>query len=293
MPGFEGSPKQHICAIILGMTSAVGPPAAPLHDAALSAAVTFLTGAPNSPALVPWGRLRREDFRLLREWTSQGYTPEAARRVLLAVRRAVRSSEGAPEDEACAPLPRAALMAATRCRLVQRVTPALGQRSARMLLEACDADDAAARRDAAMIALMLNGGVTAAQAIALRCADYDDSTRVLRLPAPAARTRRALLIAGDTAAKLECWLEVAGRGGPLFRVVDSRGVTSAPLTPRLARQALQQRAAAAGLPPLTPTDLRLRFLAGLRERVRRESGPLAVRVEAEDGQPILLYHVLD
>lgn len=266
----------------------------PFAAAALEPAVEFLTGTRMEPRLLPWASLTAQDLRTLRTWATECLSPEAARRVLLAVRCAVRAC-GREAGQAAVPH-EATLAFLTRIRRPSPPGNGPGKRVLQRLLETCAADASPrGRRDAAIIALIAYAGLRAWDFRALRRSDYDEEVLLLRLPGRGSdRVRRVVWLDEGCAGLLSAWTAASGAGSSfLFPSSTGSAVKAGGLAPASVRRILARRAREAGMQGLTPGELRAVFLNGLRERYRQGQGSqVAVRAEDEDGQPLLLYRSL-
>lgn len=122
---------------------------------------------------------------------------------------------------------------------------------------ASDASPAGARDDA-LLCLLRSAGLRRAEAVALDLRDYDRSNGQLRLRGAAREADRWLSTGAELREALDRWLAIRGEApGPLFNPVNKGGRIE---RRRLSEQAIyiacQKRASEAGLPPVSPEDLR-------------------------------------
>jgi integrase len=252
-------------------------------SAELEAVAEFLTGGRGAAGQLPWRLLGREDVRVVRQWARETLSPGSQRRVLLELRRAVTSPVEEPDDGVVpAQLPMNLLRAT---RPARRDAPGLASRQARLLLDACrSADGQLARRDCAVISLMLLAGVRRHEVTSLQRGDFDDTEG--RLEVKGRGRRRSVVLGGECLSDVERWLSVRGGVvGPFVLAfaanceMQSRGVTVSAINALVRRRGTE-----AGLVGVTPGDLRGRFLWQLRS-----SGDFAGRAcryyLSEDGQP--------
>jgi integrase len=163
----------------------------------------------------------------------------------------------------------------------------IGARLARLLLDACrGATDATARRDSAVVSLLLLAGLRRRELIGLRRGDYDESDGRIEVKTRRGE-RRSILLEGDCRGDLEHWLTERGSGGgPLFLAYSSSG---APVPRGIAASTVNgivaRRCAEAGLDGLTPGLLRSRFVWQLQSGSRQGNGSRCRYYLAEDGQP--------
>lgn len=119
-----------------------------------------------------------------------------------------------------------------------------------------------ALRDAAMIALLYATGLRRAEVVALALADYDAETGGLRVRRGKGHADRALYVANRPKALLDAWLAQRGQDpGAIFRPVTRGGrIQPRALTDQAVYNMLRERARRAGLPHMTPHDLRRTFV---------------------------------
>lgn len=254
----------------------------PVINAELQSVAQFLTGSPLASA-VPWRQLGSEDLRIVRRWAGEVMPHPAQRRLMRELRHAIRCAE-APED---VPDVAAVSPGLLRAHHSGRAAAPIPARTARLLLEACrEAGDATARRDGALISLMLLAGLRRQEVVSLRRGDYDDADGRVEVKTRR-HGRRSVLLEGECLADLEHWLAERGSGGgPLFLAYNGRG---APLPKGIAASSvnriLARRCAEAGIGGLTPEALRGRFLWQLQGGVRQGNGQACRYYLSEDGQP--------
>jgi len=249
----------------------------------LEAVAEFLTGS-QMAASVPWRLLGSEDLRVVRRWAGEALPQPAERRLMRELRQAIREAE-TPEEEPAISAVRPALLRASKRRA--EVGP-IGARPARLLLELCrDATDSTARRDCAVISLILLAGLRRQEVVGLQRGDYDDADGRVEVRSRRGG-RRSVLLEGECRVDLDRWLAQRGGGaGALFLAFDSTGE----LMPRgvagsTVNRLLVRRCAEAGLDGLTPRALRGRFLWQLQAGARPGTGGQRCRYYlGEDGQP--------
>jgi len=207
----------------------------------------------------------------------------AERRLLRELRHVIRSAD-APEDEPAGMLIRPDLLRTQRRR---EASPPIPARPARMLLELCrDASDATARRDCAVISLMLLAGLRRQEVVELRRGDYDDVDGRVEVKTRRGG-RRSVLLEGDCRSDLERWLADRGSGGgPLILAYNASGApVPRGIAGSTANRILARRCAEAGIEGLTPTLLRGRFVWSLQAGARQGGGQRCRYYLGEDGQP--------
>jgi integrase len=247
----------------------------------LEAVAEFLTGSQAAAGSLPWRLLGREDLRVVRRWAGEALPAPVERRLVRELRQALRAAEPSEEDDAPAQV--------TLLRTPKRradVAP-IAARPARLLLEVCrDATDATAKRDCAVISLMLLAGLRRQELVGLQRGDYDDADGRIEVRSRRG-VRRSVLLEGECRRDVEAWLGRRGGGsGPLFLAFASTGEPlpkgiAAPTVNRI----LARRCAEAGLDGLTPRVLRGRFVWQLQAGVRQGGGQRCRYYLAEDGEP--------
>jgi integrase len=237
----------------------------------MEAVAEFLTGNRLAAPSLPWQLLRNEDVRVLKEWAGETL-PVAAQKRLMGELRAVMFRPVEAEDEQVL----RSAVAPAMLRTLRRSSKGahVANRQARLLLDVCSSDERAeAKRDAAVIALMLLAGLRRKEITELQRGDFDDDDARLRI---GSRTRhaRSVILEGECQCLLEAWLAARGSwAGPLFCAFDWRGEPAMRgIAPSTVNRLLTRRAGESGCAGLTPRDLRRRFLwqlqSGSRERPR-------------------------
>jgi integrase len=249
----------------------------------LEAVAEFLTGNQMAAGTLPWRALGSEDLRVVKRWAGETLPLPAERRLLRELRHVIRSADVA-EDEPATMLIRPELLRTHRRREAAAPIPA---RPARLLLDLCrDALDATARRDCAVISLILLAGLRRREVVELRRGDYDEADGRIEVKTRRGG-RRSVLLEGDCRSDLEHWLAERGSGGgPLFLAYNPLG---APVPRGIAgstvNRVLARRCAEAGIETLTPTALRGRFVWQLQAGARQGAGQRCRYYLGEDGQP--------
>jgi integrase len=263
----------------------------------LESVAEFLTGSATGVNLLPWQSLRASDVRVVREWLAETQTPAAQRRALRALRGELRrpvdpnalpaSEEAYIEPGAADPLETPPVRMACPARRTQ-AGAGLSTREARLLVDVCRLDARlAGRRDAAVLALMLLGGLRRQEIVGLTTGDLGNEGSRLRVRSRG-RPPRFVLLEGECLAALEAWLAVrSGPAGPLFPAFDSEGRPSfRGLSPAGVNRIVALRAREAGLGRITPRELRHRFLSQLRAGQRTQGAMRRCAYDVtEDGEP--------
>jgi len=136
------------------------------------------------------------------------------------------------------------------------------------LVKACARDRGpAGMRDAAMLAALYTGGLRRSELAALALADYTPAPPALCVLHGKNDKQRAVPIPASAAAALDQWLEVRGREpGALFMPIDQAGRVArggAGMSAHAIYKMLNKRAKQAGVPSLTPHDMRRTFVGDL------------------------------
>ena len=241
----------------------LAPGSAATQGAALKALAALLRHP--DPLSCPWQALGWHQVAALRQQLAARYAPATANRVLAALR--------------------GVLLACRRCGLLSAddylrlidIRPVRGQAAPRgrmlereeiaALLRACAADASPrGRRDAAILAVGLAGGLRRAEIAALDLADLAADGRLAVRRGKGAKDR-AVYLAGDALALLRVWAATRPPG-PLFVAISRTGrpLDDRRLTPAAVRYVLLARCAQAGVAPATPHDLRRTLISNLLDR---------------------------
>ena len=243
----------------------------------------FLTGNRLAALSLPWQSLRSEDVRVLRDWAGETLPFPAQRRLMRDLRQALRRPvESEEPDIALSTEVTPALLRALRRSVA---ASRLAARQAKLLLDACEADDSTeGSRDAAVIALMLHAGLRRQEAVALQRGDYEDDDGRIKI-ASRRGLARSVILEGRTRAAVERWLRLRGAwSGPLIAALSPHGeVQLRGLTPPAVNRLLAKRSDLAGCAGITPRDLRGRFLRDLQAASRER--PRCRYYQDENGQP--------
>jgi integrase len=230
---------------------------------------------------LPWHELRIEQTTALRTKLASELAPATANKHLAALRGVLKqcwrlgSISGDDYQRAIA-LP-AVHGASPRHHRTLSTQELLG------LVGACENDRSpAGARDAALFALLFGGGLRRSEVVALDLSDFDRETGTVELKATASRPQRRLTLNRESRRAVEHWTRERGfQEGPLFNPINKGGRIE---VRRLSEQAIyiacHKRAAEAGLPPVSPEDLRRSLHAskpGGMRRVSSQSGAIAAQ----------------
>lgn len=213
-------------------------------------------------ASLPWHRLRFEHTNAIRTALAERYAFSTANRMLSALRGVLRAAW------------RLELMTADEYGRATAIEPVRGERipagravaagELSALLNVCG-QDAAGIRDAAVIAVLYAGGLRRAELVGLDMADYEqsDGGGVLTVRRGKGNKQRTVPMAGGAVLALGDWLAVRGDDpGPLFTGLGNRN-RGGRLTTQAVYSMLRERTRAAGVPALSPHDMRRTFVSDL------------------------------
>lgn len=220
---------------------------------------------PGSDALsFPWPGLRYQHVAAIRAQLAERYAPATANRILSALRRTVkecwRLGYLSAEDMARAcdvPNVKGETLPAGRGLSAGEITA---------LMSDCTSDTTPAGvRDAAMIAILYQGGLRRAELVGLTLADYDPTNGQIRVSGKGNKQRTAYITNGAARA-LAAWLDLRGfEDGPLFCRIGKGGLIHR--DKGIGKQAvynmLRKRGKSADVADFSPHDLRRSFVSDL------------------------------
>lgn len=231
-------------------------------DLARIAAILSQAGA--DVHALPWHHLRYEHVAAIRQRLAEGYAPASANRMLSSLRGVLRE---------CWNL---GLLPGDEYHRAIRVKPVKGSRlpagralsagEIRTLFRACAQDPRpAGARDAALLAILYGAGVRRAEAVQLDLADFAADSGEVRVRSGKGNKDRLTYVQGLGCTAVEVWLQLRGREpGPLFVPIHRSGrVRMRRMREQSIYDILKRRAAAAGIPPFSPHDLRRTFAGDL------------------------------
>ncbi len=247
----------------------LGPGSRRTMTEALGKLARLASGGRCDAQTLPWHELRIEDTSALRNRLAGGLAPATANKHLAALRGVLKQcwrlgSMSSDDYRRAIDLP---AVHGPSPRKSRTLTP----RELLALVATCEADRSpAGARDAALFALLFGAGLRRSEVVALDLADFDPIQRSIALRATASRRRRQQPLSRESQFALERWLLRRGKeAGPLFNPINKGGRIE---LRRLSEQAIyiacHKRAAEAGLPPVSPEDLR-RSLSATRPRAVR------------------------
>lgn len=243
--------------------AAIGPGSRRTMHQALSALGAMLAGNEADPQKVRWEKLRRDHTLELRRRLQESYAPATANKMLSGLRgvlRAARRMNLMQEGE---------FQTAASLEPVNPAPPPsrvdVTHEAAAALFGACRGDDAASRRDAAMLAIFLSSGLRRSEAVALDVADYDPKAGRLHIRGEKPENDRLVTLRAPARAALAQWLLVrTDAPGPLLLPVDRGGLVK---FRRMTDQALYdifgRITSRAGVSSLSLRDLRRSYVLGL------------------------------
>ncbi len=204
-----------------------------------------------------WSDLRIEHTSALREELARGLAPATANKHLAALRGVLKEASHlgtmSQEDRRRATdLPSVRGTSPRKARI-------LSPDELRSLVSACERDGSpAGARDAALFSLLIDAGLRRAEVAALDLADFDRKTGSINVRGNGTRAPWSFNLSRSSVLALEDMLGRRGvAAGPLFNPVNKGGRVE---IRRLSEQAIyvacHKRAGQAGLPPVSPEDLR-------------------------------------
>lgn len=225
--------------------------------AALDTFAAAATGGACDALSLPWAAVRYSHVMAVRTiWTGAGLAPSTINARLSAVRGAMRHAwmlGDIPTEHweriRAVPSVRGSRLAAGR---------ALDSGEIHALMAACADGTAIGARDTALVAVLYGAGIRRAECAALMLADYHAHDSAVRVLGKGNRERLAYLPAGAVIA-LDRWLAMRqDRPGPLLCQIGRGGriYRRRPLSGTAIDARIKRRAAAAGIPALSPHDLR-------------------------------------
>jgi len=134
------------------------------------------------------------------------------------------------------------------------------------LLRACERSPGpAGSRDACLVALLAGAGLRRAEAVSLDLSHYSRRDHSLRVRGKGDKERLVYLEDGGTRRALNAWLRARGDApGPLLCPVSKQGtIVLRRLSAQAVYKALRKRSREAGIPRISPHDLRRTFATSL------------------------------
>ncbi len=212
----------------------------------------------------PWGQLRYAHTVAIRSALAEKYAPATANKLLVALRRVLKEAFrlgqlGAEEYQRAILVPTVRGKREPKGRMIT-------DSEIRALMQVCSADATPmGARDAAIIAVLRGTGLRRSEVAALNVADYEPQAGAIVVRAGKGNKDRRVYAPSGTVAALDAWLEVRGHGaGALFgRAVRGGRVGERRLADEGVAVILRDRAAAAGVTPFTPHDMRRTYISEL------------------------------
>lgn len=239
---------------------------APSSRETMGRALNVIAGivAPESAADymgLPWAQLRFQHTAAIRSELATRYSHTTANLMLSALRGVLRAAwklgmMTADEYQTAASVERVIGETVPAGRAVPS-----GELAA--LLNTCE-QDAAGIRDAAIIAVLYACGLRRAELVNLDLSHYEHDADSGRLLVHGKRNKqRYVPVVNGAARALADWLALRGDApGPLFLVVGNRN-RGGRMTTQAVYAMLRTRATAAGIPAMSPHDLRRTFVGDL------------------------------
>ncbi len=225
------------------------------------------------PATFPWHHLRAAQVARIRQRLMQPYGPAHKRASPATVNLTLAVLRGIAREAR-----NANAMTSEEYRRICEVKADKGERLPRgraiptgeltALVRACAHDTSPAGvRDAAMLAALYTGGLRRSEMAGLALDDYTPAPPTLRILHGKNDKQRAVPIPASAAAALDRWLALRGREpGALFVPIDQAGRIAEDgkgMSAHAIYKMLTKRARQAGVPPLTPHDMRRTFVGDL------------------------------
>lgn len=206
---------------------------------------------------LPWALLRIEHTAALRTRLAGSLAPATANKHLAALRGVLKECwrAGQMTAEAYQRAIDIPPVKGASPRKVERLTALELER----LADACESDASpSGARDSALFALLYGAQLRRSEAVALNLEDYDEQTGHLQVRSAKSGTIQHLVANEHARSALSRWLSVRGPfPGALFAPVNKGGrIEKRRLSEQAIYIACQKRAAAAGLRPISPEDLR-------------------------------------
>ncbi len=233
------------------------------------------------PATFPWHHLRAAQVARIRQRLMQPYGPTHKRAAPATVNLTLAVFRGIAREAR-----NANAMTSEEYRRICEVKADKGERLPRgravptgeltALVRACARDtNPAGVRDAAMLAALYTGGLRRSELAALTVEDYTPAPPALRVLHGKNDKQREVPIPASAAAALDRWIALrGGEPGALFVPIDQAGriagdadegagIGMRGMSAHAIYKMLNKRAKQAGVPPLTPHDMRRTFVGDL------------------------------
>jgi len=224
-------------------------------------------------ATFPWHHLRAPQVARIRQRLMQPYGPADKRAAPATVNLTLAVFRGIAREAR-----NANAMTSEEYRRICEVKADKGERLPRgravprgeltALVRACARDRTGAGvRDAAMLAALYTGGLRRSELAALALDDYTPAPSALRVLHGKNDKQREVPIPASAGGALDRWIDLRGREpGALFVPIDQAGRVAGDgkgMSAHAIYKMLNKRARQAGIPPLTPHDMRRTFVGDL------------------------------
>lgn len=230
----------------------------------LVAIAALLAGEGSDPVSLRWENLRRVDTVSIRSELRTRFAPATANKMLSALRGVLRTcrkmnliSETDYQTSASLEQIPAGIPSPARVVSTKEVTK---------LFKACARkDNAANRRDAALLAIFLSTGLRRTEAATLEVGDFDTKSGRLHIRGERPEYNRLIDLPAPARAAIRAWLELrSNEPGPLLLPVDRGGlIRFRRLTDQAVYDILGRIANRAELGHLTGRDLRRAYVISL------------------------------
>lgn len=217
----------------------------------------------------PWDQLSYAHVAALRQRLAEHYAPATANRMLAALRGVLLACWrlgllSADQQAQLCDVPPVRGVSVPRGRMISRLEMC-------DLFGCCEADASPrGRRDAALIALGIWGGLRRAELCDLDVGDVAEDAALLRVAVRCGKGSKArtVLVPGDAATLASAWQRERAGGRALFVAISRTGriLDDRRLTPDAVRLILLRRCAQAGIATATPHDMRRTYISNLLDR---------------------------
>jgi site-specific recombinase XerD len=212
----------------------------------------------------PWGELRYVHTQAIRSQVVARYAPATSKKILSGLRGTLREAW------------RLGQMPGEEFHRAIAVEPVRGERAPagraitqgelRAIFELCVLDKRPrGLRDAALFALIYQGGLRRSEVVAVDVDDFDGNSGTLRVRCGKGQKERIVYLSGGGRSAVHAWLELRGKApGPmLVPILKSGRISIRRLTDQSVFDVACYRAMQAGLKDLSPHDFRRAFVGDL------------------------------
>jgi len=216
---------------------------------------------------LPWHQVRYQHTAAIRSKLANEYAPTTANKMLSALRGVLKAAWLLGQVDVESYRKAASIENVKGKRLPAGRSITAGELQALMGVCAQDSSPAGVR-DAAIVALLYSCGLRVGELCGLDLIDYDPEVGELVIRQAKRNKERLAHVLNGAARALDDWLSVRGQdaAGALFYPIRRGGhIWPGRLTTQAVYQLLRKRAEKAGIPALSPHDLRRTFVGDLLE----------------------------